>query len=82
MPRWLATAAIVALLALAVFIPNTPLGRRGAEAVVRADVAGAVGALGQRLPDLSLRGLDGRPLDLADFRGHPLLLTFERSVDW
>jgi cytochrome oxidase Cu insertion factor (SCO1/SenC/PrrC family) len=80
--RGLATLAIVALLALAIFIPDTPVGRRGSEAVARADVPGAVGAPGETLPELSLRDLDGRPLALADFRGHPLLVTFERSVDW
>ena len=82
MLRWLATLAILALLALTAFIPETPLGRRGTEARVRADVEGAVGALGEPLPAFSLRDFDGRPLTLADFRGHPLLLTFERSVDW
>jgi cytochrome oxidase Cu insertion factor (SCO1/SenC/PrrC family) len=82
MLRWLATLAIAALLALAIFVPDTPLGRRGAEAMVRSDVEGAVGMAGERLPDLALESLEGEPIALADFRGHPLLLTFERSVDW
>ncbi len=82
MLRWLATLAIVALLALAIFVPDTGIGRRGAETLVRADVAGAVGAVGERLPELALESLDGAPIALADFRGHPLLVTFERSVDW
>ena len=82
MTRWLATIGIAVLLALALFVPNTPLGRRGAEAMVRADVEGAVGALGQRLPDLEFESLEGDKIALADFRGHPLLITFERSVDW
>jgi hypothetical protein len=34
------------------------------------------------VPDLALRTLEGAPLSLAEFRGHPLLVTFERSVDW
>lgn len=82
MLRWLATAVIVALLALDVWIPHTPLGRRGPEAQLRADVAGVAVHLGAPSPDLALRTLDGHPLSLASFRGHPLLVTFERSVDW
>ena len=82
MLRWLATLGILALLALAIFVPQTGIGRRGSETLVRADVAGAVGALGERLPELALESLDGAPLALAAFRGHPLLITFERSVDW
>ncbi len=82
MLRWLATAVIVALLALDIWIPHTPLGRRGPEAQMRADVAGVAVRVGSLAPDLALRTLDGRPLSLADFRGHPLLVTFERSVDW
>jgi hypothetical protein len=80
--RWLATAGIVALLALDVLLPYTPLGRRGPEARQRADVAGVAVRVGAPVPDLALRTLDGEPLSLADFRGHPLLVTFERSVDW
>jgi hypothetical protein len=82
MLRWLATLGIAALLALAIFVPNTPLGRRGAEAMVRADVDGAFGALGERLPNLTFESLEGETIVPADFRGHPLLITFERSVDW
>ena len=82
MLRWLSTLGIAALLALAIFVPNTDLGQRGAEAVVRADVEDAVGALGERLPDFELVSLEGKPIKVSDFRGHPLLITFERSVDW
>jgi cytochrome oxidase Cu insertion factor (SCO1/SenC/PrrC family) len=82
MLRWLATAVIVALLALDAALPYTPLGRRGPEAQLRADVTGVAVRVGAPAPDLALRTLDGRPLPLADFRGHPLLVTFERSVDW
>jgi cytochrome oxidase Cu insertion factor (SCO1/SenC/PrrC family) len=82
MLRWLATAVITALLVLDLFLPQTPLGRRGPEAVVRADVAGVAVELGAPMPDLALRTLEGAPLSLADFRGHPMLVTFERSVDW
>lgn len=82
MLRWLATAAILGLLALDLWLPRTPLGRRGPEPRVRADVAGVAVRQGERLPELGLLDLHGRPLALADFRGHPLLVTFERSVDW
>ena len=82
MLRWLATAVIAALLALDVGLPYTALGRRGPEARVREDVAPTGVRIGAPAPDLTLRTLDGQPLSLADFRGHPLLVTFERSVDW
>ncbi|MGH7336450.1 MAG: TlpA family protein disulfide reductase [Myxococcota bacterium] len=82
MLRWLATAAIAALLALDVLLPYTALGRRGPEAQQRVDVAGVTVRVGAPAPELVLRTLEGRPLSLADFRGHPLLVTFERSVDW
>ena len=82
MLRWLATAAIAGLLLLDLALPSTPLGRRGNEATLRADVPGVVGAVGERLPDFTLSDLEGRPVRLADFRGRRVLLTFERSVDW
>ncbi|MCZ6462997.1 MAG: hypothetical protein O7A09_01565 [Proteobacteria bacterium] len=82
MLRWLATAAIVALLALDLFLPSTSLGRRGTEAAARADIDGAVGAIGETLPDIALPNLGGDLLRLSDLRGHRVLLIFERSVDW
>lgn len=82
MLRGLATLVIAVLLALTVFLPSTPLGRRGHEAVARTEVESAFTAVGSRLPALGLRRLDGGTLSLSDFRGKPLLLTFERSVDW
>ncbi len=82
MLRWLATAAIVALLALDLFLPSTSLGRRGTEAAARADIDGAVGAIGETLPDIALPSLEGDLVRLSDLRGHRVLLIFERSVDW
>jgi len=82
MLRWLATAAIGLLLVLDVVLPSTPLGRRGREAVARADVPAAVTREGDTLPDLAFTDLDGQTLQLHALRGHPVLLTFERSVDW
>jgi len=82
MLRWLASLVIAVLLALTLFLPSTPLGRRGNEAVARVEVESAFTAVGRRLPEVALQRLDGGPLALSDFRGKPLLLTFERSVDW
>lgn len=82
MLRWLATVSILALLVLDFALPSTSLGRRGNESVVRAEVPAGFARIGAPLPDLALQDLAGEPLDLADFRGHPLLVTFERSVDW
>ncbi len=82
MLRWIATALIAALIVLDLALPATPVGRRGNEAQLRADVPGDVGAVGEHLPDFTLPDLQGRPVRLADFRGERVLLTFERSVDW
>jgi hypothetical protein len=38
--------------------------------------------IGQSLPPLELRGLDGRRYTREDLLGRRVLLTFERSVDW
>ena len=82
MLRWLATVVIALLLLLDLVLPSTSIGRRGTEAVVRADIVGAIGAVGERLPELSLLDFDGQPFSLANLRGHRVLLTFERSCDW
>ena len=79
--RVLATLAIAALLALDLALPWTGIGRRGTSAA-RLDEPASLGRVGERLPELSLRELDGSPFRLADVRGHRVLLTFERSVDW
>jgi cytochrome oxidase Cu insertion factor (SCO1/SenC/PrrC family) len=81
--RWLATAAIGALLLVAVALPGLPGMGQGVEpGAVRADVADAVGRVGERLPDFELLDLEGEPVRLSDLRGHRVLLTFERSLDW
>lgn len=82
MTRWLATVAIALLFALNLALPATDIGRRGSETRVRADAEGAVGVVGQPLPELALPDLEGEIVRLADLRGHPVLLIFERSVDW
>ena len=80
--RSLATLVIGGILGLTLALPYTTMGRRGSEAVVRRDVPGAVGTVGERLPRLSLQDLEGNPVSLRDFRGERVVLTFERSLDW
>jgi cytochrome oxidase Cu insertion factor (SCO1/SenC/PrrC family) len=82
MARWLATFALAALLALDLLLPHLPFARRGTERVVRAHVPAASEWIGLELPDFAFEDLDGRPAHTVDLRGHPLLLVFERSVDW
>lgn len=82
MLRWLATAAIAALLLLDLFLPQTSLGRRGAEAALREEVPTSRVEVGHPFPSTRLVELDGEPFDVASLRGHRVLLTFERSVDW
>jgi len=82
MLRGLATAVILLFFALDLALPATPVGVRGHEARVRAAVPQASTWLGHPLPSLSFEDLQGREVHLADLRGHPLLVTFERSVDW
>jgi cytochrome oxidase Cu insertion factor (SCO1/SenC/PrrC family) len=80
--RWLATFVIAGLLVLDVFLPRVPIARRGTERTVREHVPALAAWVGKKLPDLTFEDLDGRPAHLVDLRGHPLLLVFERSVDW
>jgi cytochrome oxidase Cu insertion factor (SCO1/SenC/PrrC family) len=82
MLRWLATLLLVGLFALNLWMPSSPLGRRGNERTVRAHVPALAARVGQPLPDLAFQDLDGRVVRTADLLGHPLLLVFERSVDW
>ena len=82
MLRWLATLVLVALFALNLWMPSSPLGRRGHERTVRTQVPAAASWIGQKLPALAFEDLDGRVVSPADLLGHPLLLVFERSVDW
>ena len=79
--RGLATLILVALFALNLVLPTSSFSQRGPENKIRADVATQL-AIGQRLPPLELVGFDGRTYSREDLRGHRVLLTFERSVDW
>ena len=80
--RWLATFVIGALLLLDVLLPSIPFARRGHERTVQAYVPALARFVGEPLPDLVFEDLDGRSVRPGDLRGHPLLLVFERSVDW
>jgi hypothetical protein len=80
--RWLATATIVLLFALNAALPYTPLGVRHHERAVRAAVPAAAERVGQPLPELAFEDGEGRAVRLGDLIGRPILLVFERSVDW
>ncbi len=82
MLRLAATLGISALLLLVVLLPSTDIGRRGSETRVRSDVEDIEGSIGTYLPAFSLEHLDESRFELADLRGHRVLLVFERSVDW
>lgn len=80
--RWLLTAVAVGLLAIDLWLPRTSLGRRGSEVAARADVASARLSSGDVWPMPDLVDLEGRPISWEALRGHRVLVTFERSVDW
>lgn len=47
------------------------------------DFAALGPTLGQRFPDITLTGADGRPVDLHEARGHRrALVVFHRSARW
>lgn len=80
--RLAATAGIAALFALNAWMPDSPLGRRGNERTARAHVAAAKRWVGETLPPLDFEDTGGRVVHTSDLLGHPVLLVFERSVDW
>lgn len=82
MLRWLATIVILGLLGLAFLLPDTSLGRRGTQAGTRTEAPQSAELLGQPFPELALLDLDGEPVSWESLRGHRVLVTLERSVDW
>jgi cytochrome oxidase Cu insertion factor (SCO1/SenC/PrrC family) len=80
--RWLATVLIAALFALNAYLPHSALARRGNERTVRAHVQATARLVGQPLPALEFEDGTGRAVRLGDLLGRPILLVFERSVDW
>jgi hypothetical protein len=79
--RGLASLVVIGLFALNMMLPTAAMTARGSENRVRADVETQL-AIGRRLPELELFGLDGRRVTREDLLGHRVLITFERSVDW
>jgi len=82
MMRWVATAVIAALFALNAYLPYSALGRRGHERSVRAHVAAVARLVGQPLPALEFEDGRGNAVRVGDLLERPVLLIFERSVDW
>jgi hypothetical protein len=82
MTRWLASAAIALLFALNAYMPYSAIARRGHEREVRAHVAALTRLVGQPLPALEFEDGASRAVRLGDLLGRPVLLVFERSVDW
>ena len=80
--RVLATVAILALLVLDGMLPGMAMFRQGHEIEARAHAPAAVPRVGEPMPDFTLPDIDGVAVTLSDWRGHRVLLTFERSVDW
>jgi len=77
--RWILTVVCVVLLVLVVIVDRHYHG----SPEVRADVPTAVGEIGGKLPDFTLPDIAGNPVRLSQFYGKgPLVLTFERSLDW
>lgn len=79
--RGLATLVLLALLGIALLLPSQPQFARGPENRVRTDIETGI-EVGARLPDFALVGLDGKEWTQDELVGEPLLLTFERSLDW
>ena len=76
---WIGTAVCVFLLVLVVTMDRR---YRGAPEV-KAEIASALGRVGERLPDFTLPDIDGRPVSLSQFyHTGRVILTFERSLDW
>lgn len=77
--KWLGTAVCALLLFVDATMTRNFRGLR----TVKSDVPSAVGQIGGQLPDFTLPDIDGKEVTLSHFYGRgPLLLTFDRSLDW
>jgi cytochrome oxidase Cu insertion factor (SCO1/SenC/PrrC family) len=77
--KWIATAVCVLLL----LVDATMARNFHPSSVVRHDIASGVGEIGGRLPDFTLPDINGNQVTLSQFYGKkPVLLTFDRSLDW
>jgi peroxiredoxin len=74
---WIGTAAVVVVVLLSLLLA-THSGSPGTGSAAGASVAGLpVGPdIGERAPDFTLADLQGRPVSLHSFLGHPVLLHF------
>jgi peroxiredoxin len=82
MLRAIATIVIVTLFGLNWMLPDLEIGRRGSSTDWRVDVETTRLSIGEPMPDLALADLAGTRFPLSSLRGHPVLLVFERSIDW
>ena len=77
--KWIGTAGCVVLL-MAVWAESAHFH---GSPIVRNDIGTAVGQIGGKLPDFTLPDLAGKSVTLSQFYGKgPILLTFDRSLDW
>ena len=77
--KWIGTVACVLLL----FVDATMARNFHPSSVVKHDVPTAAGEIGGQLPDFTLPDINDNPVTLSHFYGKgPILLTFDRSLDW
>jgi cytochrome oxidase Cu insertion factor (SCO1/SenC/PrrC family) len=77
--KWLGTAICVLLL----FVDATMTRNFRGLGTVKSDVSSAAGQIGGHLPDFTLPDIDGKQVTLGQLFGRgPVLLTFDRSLDW
>jgi cytochrome oxidase Cu insertion factor (SCO1/SenC/PrrC family) len=77
--KWVGTAICLLLL----FADATMARNFHPGSVVRQDISTAVGQIGGQLPDFTLPDMNGNQVTLSHFYGKgPILLTFDRSLDW
>ena len=77
--KWIGSAICVLLL----WVDATMARNFHGSPVVKSDIKSAVGEVGGRLPDFTLPDIDGNQVTLSQFYGKgPVLLTFDRSLDW
>jgi cytochrome c biogenesis protein CcmG/thiol:disulfide interchange protein DsbE len=71
-----AGVALLAIIVVVAVVLSAPLARSPGDGPLPSEVlVGGSPLLGKPLPDIALRDLDGAPVRLADFRGHPLIVN-------
>ncbi len=77
--KWIGSA----ICALLLLVDATMARSFHGSTVVKSDIKNAVGDVGGRLPDFTLPDIDGNQIKLSQFYSKgPVLLTFDRSLDW